>query len=241
MFASTQKLHTVPRYDTSSATSFANMFSGSAGISHVPLFDTSAGTNFSNMFLDATRIRTVPLFDTSIATNFSSLFSGCTSLREVPQFDTSAVLTADNMIRNCRSLQECPSFDFSAATALNSFANGANSLRVAPMLKLGAGLTTVNSMYNSCTQLVIVPTYTVPATADVASIFSSCRSIRSARWNGTGQTVSYASLQLDAEALNEIYRGLATVTSKTITVSSCPGASGDNPTIATAKGWTVTG
>jgi hypothetical protein len=47
--------------------------------------------------------------------------------------------------------------------------------------------------------------------------------------------------QLAAAQLDEIYTNLPTVTSKTITVSGNWGTAGDTPTIATAKGWTVTG
>ncbi len=59
--------------------------------------------------------------------------------------------------------------------------------------------------------------------------------------NGTKESISYASCRLSAEALNDIYTGLATVTAKTITVTGNYGVTGDDPTIATAKGWTVTG
>jgi len=46
---------------------------------------------------------------------------------------------------------------------------------------------------------------------------------------------------LSSAALNEIYTNLATVTGQTITVSGNYGTTGDDPTIATAKGWTVSG
>jgi hypothetical protein len=54
-------------------------------------------------------------------------------------------------------------------------------------------------------------------------------------------TFSVANCKLSAAALNEIYTNLATVTSQTITVSGNHGTNADDPTIATAKGWTVTG
>jgi hypothetical protein len=54
-------------------------------------------------------------------------------------------------------------------------------------------------------------------------------------------TFSVASCKLSATALNEIYTNLPTVTSQTITVTGNYGTATDDPTIATAKGWTVTG
>lgn len=49
------------------------------------------------------------------------------------------------------------------------------------------------------------------------------------------------SASLSSAALNEIYTNLPTVTGQIITVTSNYGIDGDNPAIATAKGWTVTG
>jgi len=54
-------------------------------------------------------------------------------------------------------------------------------------------------------------------------------------------TTSYANCRLSATALNAIYTALPTITAQTITVSGNWGTSTDNPAIATAKGWTVTG
>jgi hypothetical protein len=47
--------------------------------------------------------------------------------------------------------------------------------------------------------------------------------------------------KLGATELNEIYTNLPVVVGQTITVSNNVGTTGDDPTIATAKGWTVTG
>jgi hypothetical protein len=54
-------------------------------------------------------------------------------------------------------------------------------------------------------------------------------------------TFSVASCNLSSSALNEIYTNLPTVSGQTITVSGNYGTAGDDPTIATAKGWTVSG
>jgi hypothetical protein len=50
-----------------------------------------------------------------------------------------------------------------------------------------------------------------------------------------------ASCKLSATKLNEIYSNLKTVTGKTITVTGNYGTASDDPSIAIAKGWTVTG
>ena len=65
-----------------------------------------------------------------------------------------------------------------------------------------------------------------------------------ARIQAAGQrfTFTVANQKLSAVALNELFTGLPTVTGQTITVSGNYGVSevGYDPTIATAKGWTVT-
>jgi hypothetical protein len=57
-------------------------------------------------------------------------------------------------------------------------------------------------------------------------------------------SVSFANCKLSAADLNEIYTNLADLTGltgQTITVTGNYGTAGDDPTIATAKNWTVTG
>jgi hypothetical protein len=71
-------------------------------------------------------------------------------------------------------------------------------------------------------------------------MFGACQSLKSAAMSGTANTISYLNCELSAAELNKIYTGLATAT-KTITVTGNWGVASDNPAIATAKGWTVTG
>ena len=54
-------------------------------------------------------------------------------------------------------------------------------------------------------------------------------------------THTIANCKLDATRLNAYYTALPTVTSQTLTVTGNWGTATDNPAIATAKGWTVTG
>lgn len=54
-------------------------------------------------------------------------------------------------------------------------------------------------------------------------------------------TFSVANAKMSASALNEMYSILPTVTGQTVTVTGNYGVSGDDPTIATSRGWTVVG
>ena len=59
--------------------------------------------------------------------------------------------------------------------------------------------------------------------------------------SGSSMTTSVAFCNLNAAALNQIFTNLGTVTSGTITITSTPGSATCNRSLATAKGWTVTG
>jgi hypothetical protein len=71
-------------------------------------------------------------------------------------------------------------------------------------------------------------------------MFINCRSLSKGAMSGTKETISYSACKLSGTELDAIYTNLATVTSKTITVSNNWGTATDTPSIATAKGWTVT-
>jgi hypothetical protein len=72
-------------------------------------------------------------------------------------------------------------------------------------------------------------------------MFNSCNSLARIEASDFRFTFTVANCKLSAAALDEIYTNLPTVTGQTITVSGNYGIAGDDPTIATAKGWTVTG
>lgn len=72
-------------------------------------------------------------------------------------------------------------------------------------------------------------------------MFFSCNSLQSIAMTGHKYTFSVDSCKLSASDLDTLYTNLATVVGQTITVSGNYGTTGDDPTIATAKGWTVTG
>ena len=102
----------------------------------------------------------------------------------------------------------------------------------------------MNYMFSGCLSLQNVPaliTTAVTSSTNFGSMFSSCSSLARIEAKDFRFTFSVASCKLSAAALNEIYTNLPTVTGQTITVTGNYGTTGDDPTIATAKGWTVTG
>ena len=63
----------------------------------------------------------------------------------------------------------------------------------------------------------------------------------SGQYGGTTPHINISYTMLDATALNQVFTDLPTITAKTINITGAIGAAGCNRSIATAKGWTVTG
>lgn len=151
----------------------------------------------------------------NITTTFS-MFAYCYALQTVPFFDTSNVTTTTSMFFRCFILSKLPLFDMSKVT-------------------------TASSMLNSCTLLQSISALNLTSVTTTTDMFLGCSSVYKASFINMKETFSIANCKLSATALNEIYTNLATVVGKTITVTGNYGTATDDPTIATAKGWTVTG
>lgn len=105
-----------------------------------------------------------------------------------------------------------------------------------------SSVTNFANMFQSCLSLQTVPALNTAAGTNFTNMFQSCYSLQQSDITGTKYTISYASANLSAAALNNIYTKLGTAAgAQTITVTSNWGTAGDDPTIATAKGWTVAG
>jgi surface protein len=202
-------------------TSCANWFVNNRRLKRViiPFNATAAVSNMSNMFQNCSSLTSVPLFNTAAVTSMSQMFSGCSSLTSVPLFNTAAVTTMGQMFNGCSSLTSVPLFNTAAVFNMSN-------------------------MFNGCSSLTSVPAFVTTAVNSAGSfsfMFTSCLSLSRIEAKDFRFTFSVANCNLSATALNEIYTNLPVVTGQTITVSGNYGTTGDNPAIATAKGWTVTG
>ena len=208
-------------------TTMATLFQGCRSLQSLPsLPGATAVTNMSSMFNGCSSLQTIPAFPGSVAavTNMSSMFQNCFSLQTIPAFPGSvaAVTNMSSMFQNCFSLQTIPAFPGSVAA-----------------------VTTMQGMFQNCSSLQVIPvmnTSGVSSSSGFANFAVACNSV--ARIQATGQrfTFTVASCKLSAAALNELFTGLPVVTGQTITVTGNYGINeaGYDPTIATAKGWTVT-
>jgi hypothetical protein len=230
---------------SSSLTNMARLFIGCASLIEVPtITNTFNVTNCSETFSGCSGLRNVPLFDTAKVTNFSSMFTFSTGLLSVPDFNTALGQNFSNMFYYCLSLKTLPNINTSAGTNFTSFAQDCGSLITFTGLTL-TGAPTLTNMFTSCQALKIIPTMGVSSGA-VMPAFNNLSSLQSCGITGIGQNVNFTNCQMGSTALNALYTSLATVGAsgagaKTITITGNWGAATDTPSIATNKGWTVTG
>ena len=247
MFFSCNSLETIPALDFSNSTTVANLFQNCYSLREVPELNISKVTTTSNMFRSCYSLRSVAGLTTSstLLTNTSSMFNLCHRLTQIPLFNTNAVTTATSMFQNC-AIQELPAFNFGSVTNASSMFYQCELLTRVPALNLSA-TTNVQTLFNSCYALSEIPAITFNSSQTATTYFSTTAfstmtNLKKFSATGMNATFSLASLQLGPEALNEVYTNLSsTGTGKTITVSGNWGTASDDPTIATAKGWTVTG
>ena len=243
MFNSCFSLTTVPLFNTAAVTNMSSMLTGCRSLVTVPLFNTAAVTTMSGMFGNCLSLVTVPLFNTAAVTNMGSMFSSCSSLAAVPLFNTAAVTTMGSMFNSCSSLATVPLFNTATVTTMSNMFNNCFSLAAVPLFNTAA-VTNMFNMFNSCSSLATVPalvTTAVTSSSVFSGMFINCNSLARIQAEDFRFTFSVASCKLSAAALDEIYTNLPVVVAQTITVTGNYGTTGDDPTIATAKGWTVTG
>lgn len=237
LFAGCRSLIKISSLNVSSCTSFGYMFSETYLLKYIPNIDTSNGTNFAYMF-SASGLEILPPIDVSSGTNFAYMFNS-SRLKRLPDLDTSAGTNFIGMFYQCKYLEHAPKLDTSLGTVFEVMFFGCNSLVYIPGFDTSSGNTTFYGMFAGCINLRTVPALDLTASPNLSDIFSGCYSLGRSRVLNTKLTINYTNCQLSADALNEIYTNLPTVTGKTITVTNNPGVSADDPTIATAKGWTV--
>ena len=244
LFGSCYSLTTVPLFDTSAVTSMSRMFFNCYSLTTVPLFDTSAVTTMANMFEWCILLKDIPLFNTSAVTNMTAMFDNSLGLTSVPLFDTSSVTIMQSMFEGCTQLQDVPLFNTSAVTNMSKMFYGCTLLKDIPLFNTSA-VTTMANMFTLASSLRACPaldiTAITPSSASLNAMFTGCWSLGRVELVGLKYTITFAGCKLSTSAIDEIYTNLATVTGQTINVTGNYGNLGDNPSIATAKGWSVTG
>jgi hypothetical protein len=230
LFFGCDNLRYLPKItNTSNITNFSFMFAQTRSLEQVPYFDTTAGTLFNDMF-NTSAITNLDAwgntFNMPNATNTSNMFRFDRTLERVPNtFVTGATLTTANaMFYECYKLMNCPGMTLTGVSNLTEFFYNCRGIKEIPdrQLRINAAGTYTNMFFQNWS-------------------LSYCGLSGS-----TGANVSFENCSLGATALNTIYTNLGVAGAsgsgtRTITVTGNWGTAADNPGIAHAKGWTVTG
>lgn len=243
MFNGCNKLETVTFPATMNlVTTMASAFSGCSNLNSVTLPTSMSGltgTGFANAFQNCYNLITCTLPATVAATisSFSSTFNGCTALKTItlPTTQTTSLSTLVSTFVSCANL-----------TTVNNSAFLGNTLGNSAVAVDGSTMTT------SCGQLTSLDFYpkfsklTLQGTATNRNNLTSLRLRNTATsgtvpWGGSSPQIQLAYTNLSAAAIDQVFTDLTTVTSKTIDITGATGAATCTRTIATAKGWTVTG
>lgn len=228
-----------PGWSFASATDTWGVFSWS-GLEEVPDLDMPLTTTVQAMFLENRRLNRVGNINAPNATNCLQFFKNCHRLKSIGTLNLPAATTFSELCNECRTLRSIAGITTSpallnCATAFYFCRN----LRTIPVFDT-SGVTNASYMFGECLTLGRIGAFDLSAATNLTGTFDSLRRVGRVLITGISQTCSLQA-SLDAAGLNEVYTNLATVVGKTITVTGNPGTTGDDPSIATAKGWTVTG
>lgn len=209
-----QEIELASLVDSTSQLAYAFMFQNCKSLRKINMDFTGvpAGYTCVNMFSGCSGLFEATLNLPNVA-NYNSLFTGCTSLQKA---NITANIGAASPFFNCYSLNKAPE---------------------------GISITTnFGSFFSGCTSLKVVPAYNLSSVGAATTPFLNCNSLEQVKCTNINFTVSFTNCSLGTEALNEIFENLSVNgAGKTITISKNPGAASCNKTIATAKGWVVTG
>lgn len=210
-----------------------------AGANITSLSIGSSSTNVRHSNLERVRLNQL-----GNITSFSNLFSNCSALRYVDIASSITTVTSTSgMFSDCYSLTSVPLFNTADVTNMSTMFSYCYSLTSVPLFNTAA-VTNMGSMFSFCRCLTSVPelnTSTITSSSNLSGMFNGCSSLARIQAKSLKYTFSVSNCKLSAAALNEIYTNLPTVTGQTITVSGNYGSNADDPTIATSKGWTVSG
>jgi hypothetical protein len=218
-------------------------------VERIAIVAIGAVTTLASAFQNCSSLQSVAFPSGSLAsvTTLASAFLSCFSLRSVafPSGSLASVTTLANAFWNCYSLQSVafPSGSLGLVADMASAFLSCFSLQsVAFPSGSLASVTTLASAFQNCSSLqsVAFPSGSLGLVADTTSAFASCGSLALIQNCGIPISFSVASAKLAGLQLDEIYTALPSVTA-TITVSTNHGTVDDTPSIASGKGWTVTG
>jgi hypothetical protein len=241
LFNQCWNLKSINSFDTSGVTNSGYMFSNCRRLNVIPYYDMSSTTNTYAWSTNNHTLKRCDTYDFSSSTDCRSMFYNNYLLEKLPDnLDISATTRADSTFRHCDSI-EYADVNIPVTTNLNYlFYTGKKLERIninAPLATTGAyPFTYPYGGYNKLKQI----------TGDLSSMNNNQTTYTYAMWTSKlevthNNSIDLRYLNMSGQTLDNLYTHLPTVSGKTINITSNRGAGEDTPSIATAKGWTVTG
>jgi hypothetical protein len=248
MFAGCWNLSYVPTYNLLKVTQAGGMFSSCLIMTEFPAMDMPLNTSCSGMFQECRSLRVPPTITTPSVTDFGTMFVNCVSLLVGPTMDTSKGVNFGTMFQACQNMRTIPAYDMSSATSTNNMFINCSGLTDVPPLNTSR-VANFTGMFQGCFALrtVSIDMSSCPNTTATTLMFNAAASLTSVILTGLkygfpSTSPFFQNNNLSAAALNALYTSLGIASgAQTLAVAGNYGTAGDDPTIATAKGWTVTG
>jgi len=231
------------------------MLYGTSSLETIPAFNTAAVTTIDGMFRFAAGIIFLPALNTSNATTVADFFTvSSTVIKEIAELNLSGVtsLANNNLGLGSATVTSAAGNLTRAKITGNKWSQSFQncSMGAAQLDEMYTSLATLNPAITNVSGNGTTVTVTV-GTANI-SPFVVGRSVTITGVNPVAYNISGTVASVNAGAGTftitnaatgaYVSGGVAAVTSDvTITVTGNPGTTGDTPTIATNKGWTVIG
>lgn len=212
------KGNSIPELDVSKVTNMGSMFQHCSNFASLDLsnWDTSNVTNMSNMFQYCSKLISLDVsnWDTTNVTNMGNMFGNCTNLTslDISNWDTSNVNRMGSMFDGCSKLETLSSINCSGITGTDSSGAG--------MFGYG-GLSSLKNFGGWINLKKSVTNYGISKCPNLT--YESCINVLNGLYDFTGNGTAPASnegkLKVHQNFLNLV---------------------GDEISIGTNKGWTIT-
>ena len=219
--------------------------------------DWGSVTDMSEMFISCSKLTTIPQIDTSEVTDMMQMFYNCTSLTSIPQLDTSNVTDMACMFEQCIKLTSIPPLNTSKVTHMSYMFNGCSNLTTIPQLDT-SNVTNMDIIFGNCTKLKSIPPLRADNIVVLNYLFNDAKMTALTDFGGlinlkaksTGVYGFQRCPNLSYQSCINILNGLYDFTGNGETPDSFQGQLkvhsnflslvGDEISIGTNKGWTIT-
>lgn len=248
MFYLCSAMRRAPEVNFGNAVNCYGVFNGCYSLEELGPLNFSAAATLTSAFEGCTSLRKITFSHPfTAATSVSNMFRLCNALKYLPVLDMPNLVNASEMISQCWALEEWGGLNAPQVTNISGMANYSLVLKKIGIFVV-APLKALARAFQACYMLSRIPELTFHATDSINTyqFVESAPALRRLKLDGLRYGGSYPMHKyLNAEALNELFISLGvadnSVSAQVLNITGCPGSATCDRTIATSKGFTVTG